>query len=664
MDYEDIRECVSKVINSLCRDPEVHPFLVKESMVPVLVLFVKTATLSFDFVLYAISLMTRYHIFHDDLVKKGVICAIVGAIVSGKVMKREQADECCRIFCLISHTGGTASNLVHSEHLLIGLHVLFSRKLCSVQAIDMIIATLCSLSYTPSVRKYLVTQDCFKLSKKLIAEPTGIKSNRMRSGFCAKFIHNLCLDPTLHQSLLEQGLMNILYDITKTALTKTVVDSKYSPAKRIPFINEFEESFGGATGDEVFDDDDELVDVVTESRSPPKKWSFNYKCFQDTLYDIAMSLQLLSALEDCREVICIERGMSILEMMLQDFLNDNAKYEISCAISNLSLSKSCKKLLVEAGAIELLKRLCQSEISEIQEQVANALASLSDTTTVGHGTVAALMMLSLKDEAVLTTDDEVRMAAAELHKGRKKPSDTREKSRMEMQYAMATDDEKSSAVTVIEMLRARSSQFSSGSQLVTLPRSVADAYRDFCNYLKERNRQLVATLQLPGEHTDLVVSLDLEPILFPPFNEIYSYTIIPAKLQVENGGMAQKVPIDLPFPGMSGAEGLDSVPNRMAELQDVPVTPKPLAKQLGFADISDKEEDKNSIVAMFPHSKDPIDKQSPKPEKYNSSISHESIAQKSPFLLSSTGSIKETNRPFSPLSSPTGGRSNVRQLVK
>ncbi len=594
MDYDDIRECISQVIIGLCSDADLHPFLVRESLVPVLVLFIKNASVSFEYTIRAVSMMARFQVFHADLVQRGIVCALVSAIVAGKVSKRAIGDEICRIFSLISHTAGHASTLVHREHMLIAIHVLLTRELCSTKATDMVAATLANLSYTRAVRRALIDQDCFKIIKRLFAEGAG-SSNRHRTAFCSRFILNLCKDASLHNDLVSKGLIQTLYEIS-VAITMRLMDRSITA---IPSRDVFDSAASYGDADEDVFEAAELIGK--ENPRDPSTWGDTYRTFQDALLDVSSSLRLLSSSEACRHRIVEDRVVRIMEVLLKDFLNDNALYEVSCSIANLSLAKGCRKSLVDGGIINLLKRLCRSTFFEVQEQVANALASLSETTDVGAGTVAALMMLSLNNEEGGLAIDAQQSAVNNFiapdavepsrRKTQSESAKQRERHKMETNFAPSEVGANTTA-QVIEIIRQRSlrhSQLDDFSDSPKRSRTDADAYREFKEYLKVRNRPIEIIQIIPGENADLPVSYELKASLFPPLTDLFSYSNVPAKHIIETGGMSKKVPIDLPFPGLQGAEGLDSVPNRMSELREVPIADAPLPKHIGVADIIDDD---------------------------------------------------------------------------
>lgn len=585
MDYEDIRECVARVITGLCQDAQIQSMLVRESMVPVLVLLAKNSYTAFDYVVNAVSCMAQHRAFHEDLVQRGIISSLVNALVSGKVESKAIADEVCRTFCFLSFTAGHASAMVKSEHLLIGLHVLRARMLCSKHATDQVLAVLCNLSYTRSVRKHLMSQDCFKMLKKIIETSTG--HHRIRSSFAAHFIHNMCLDASLHNELLEQGIMATLMKITEAICDRTKADRSLS---RLASVAEGtssmmqSQSFGELA--ELSDDEFDLPDEDVYDYS---KWSEKYHIHQDTLYNIAMSIQLMSNSCACRPAVVSGGAVKIMQLLMMGHVNGNALHEISCSIGKLALSKECKEPLVAHGAIDLLKVLGESPYKETQTECFNALGSLSEATYVGSGTVESLIDLSLKDEnGLVGEDDEQSLASTDASVAKKETAKDRERMRMEASYAADGGDHQTPQVFK-EKMRLKSEILSQANfERLQAVHSIADAQR-FESYLKTRHLAIKDPQAIPGETVDLVMSSEIRTILFAKKYAGYDYAITQAKIGTDAGGISQKVPIELPFPGMSG--NTTATPNRMRELVNVPIHQEFLPKYTELIEISDKDED-------------------------------------------------------------------------
>lgn len=589
MDYEDIRECVARVITGLCEDQQVHAMLVRESMVPVLVLLAKNSYMAFDCVVNAVSCMARHRAFHADLVQKGIVSSMVNALVAGKVETKSIADEVCRAFCFLSFTAGHANAMVTNEHMLIGLHVLRARMLCSKQAVDLVLAILRNLSHTRSVRKHLINQDCFKMLKKIMETSTG--HHRIRCSFAARFVHNMCLEPSLHEQLIEQGLMSTLMKITDSICAK---HSRPTSPVRLASVmesvgfnssNMMSKSFGDIG--EISDDE---LDLPEEDVYDESKWSEKYRIYQDTLYDIAMSIQLMSNSCDCRLRVVSGGAADVMKLLMKGFLNANALHEISCSIGNLALSKECREPMVKYGAIDLLKKLAESPYKETQTQCFNALGALSEATQVGTGTVESLIDLSLKDENGLVGEDDMESVTSTDASTamRKETAKDRERMRMEASYAADGGDHANPQV-FREKMRLKSEILSQANfDRLRINTGEEDAKR-FTNYLKKRHLAIKDPLAIPGETVDLIMSAEVKAILLNKSYRGYEYTITQAKIGTDAGGISQKVPIELPFPGMSG--NTTATPNRMSELVDVPIHPEFLPKYTEPIEISDKEEE-------------------------------------------------------------------------
>lgn len=638
MDYEDIRECVARVITGLCQDTKVHPMLVRESMVPVLVLLAKNSYMAFDFTVNAISCMAQHRAFHGDLVQRGIVSSLVNALVCGKVETKAIADEVCRTFCFLSFTAGHATAMVKNEHLLIGLHVLKARMLCSKQATDEVLAVLCNLSYTRAVRKYLINQDCFKMLKKIMEASTS--HHRIRSSFASHFIHNLCLDSTLHDDLLEQGVMSTLMIITQAICNKS--KSNRGQMSRLASVVEHDSSIDHESaallmGSRSFGDlaelSDDEFDLPDDDIYDYTKWSEKYHVHQKTLYNITMSIQLLSKSSECRPAVVEGKAVQIMQTIMTGHVNDNAMHEISCAIHELAQGKECREQLVLDGAIDLIKALAESPYKETQTECFNALGALSEATMVGSGTVEALIDLSLKDEnGLVGEDDDASITSTDTGTLKKETAKDRERLRMEASYAADGQDHQTPQLFKDKM-RQKSEVLSQANFERLREINGETNAKLFAAYLKKRDLEIKDPIAIPGETVDLEMNSEIKALLFSKKYKGYDYAITQAKIGTDAGGISKKVPIELPFPGMSG--NTTATPNRTDELVEVPIHQEFLPKYTELIEISDKDED--HMGSKLPS---------------NTKVSHKSSTQKS-------NSVDKKRVPFSSgASTPNKGTRN------
>lgn len=504
------------------------------------------------------------------MVQRGIVCALVNMLVAGKVTTVAVADEICRTFTMLSFTSSYHMPMVSSGHILIGLHILWTRNLCSKTAIDLLTVVLCNLSYTPEVRPELVRQDGFKLMIKLLGAE-GL--SRLRISCYAKFIHHLCLNTNLHHALMDQHVMSILLTLIRAVKRAEDIDLKLKRAPSIMSMIKEHESFDCP---DIFEQRDDID--YDEGQKDPAKWSERFRIHQDILYNLAMSIQLLSLSDGIRERIIDERAVFIMAVIMRDFVGDNTQYEIAYAIGNLAHSPRCKRRLVEDGAIELLITLCKSEIKETQERCAGALGLLSDATTVGDGTVGALIMLSLKDEGTLKGDDIERGANNKL-KFRGKGDISRDS------YAQDVGESRNPAEFLEKMKmksqHLRSSQFHSSSSFDGF--SVEDQKRLFDVYFKNRDKEMLDISRGGAVGLDYLFAVR-EIMLSKKYNN-FLYSNVLAKNAAEPGGMTKRASIDLPFPGISDTVSIP--PDRIEELNSVAVISVSLTKEFGVMTIPD-----------------------------------------------------------------------------
>lgn len=200
------------------------------------------------------------------------------------------------------------------------------------------------------------------------------------------FLHNLGKNSDLHLALAQEGMMEM---VCKVAM----LEEEARGLVLGPDVKK-EENFEEPPMSPITCGPTELEDCSVEDIPRQKR---SQKLSQDTIYDIIMALQLVSKTPQCREILVSKNVVRVMNTFLLG-LNELARYEMACALDNLSSSKECRLKLIDQGAVDLLVTLSDSDYTETQVQCSSALGHLSEFTKVKNGTVASLLLLSLKAE--------------------------------------------------------------------------------------------------------------------------------------------------------------------------------------------------------------------------------------------------------------------------
>lgn len=376
-DSETLRQGVAKMIIILSQTKELEKFCKQESVVPMLVMIANSSRKeAFESTIHAFSCLSQHKKFRAVLIQNGCISAIVGAIIDGKVETIQMAEEACRCMCMLSLSRDHAEMMILNEHIMIALHLLYSGKLYSKISANMILLILRNLSCCKNVCRHIVSQDGIKLLWSLLKDFASNNPSLVSSAMLV--IHNIGKVKELHSIITDEGLMTIISFIAE--LHSLQVDGDDSPLPS-PQVNERKNrlNFQNEESDiESFDDGKAFLN-------------------QDTIYDIIMAIQLISQTPSCREKIVQGHVIKVFNSFLEN-LNDISKYEMALSLGHLSISRECRVPLVDQGAVDLLVTLSHSEYFDTQTQCSEALGHLSENTKVKSGTVASLLLLSLKEE--------------------------------------------------------------------------------------------------------------------------------------------------------------------------------------------------------------------------------------------------------------------------
>jgi len=533
MDFEELRDITAKMILKLTLNEKFHPVLMREPIVPMLILVLQKhiSMQSFSSAIFALSCLSQVSTFKKIILKDQGLQALIGTIFNGKVNDVILCQEICRIWTHLSYLHDHAEAIIKSGNLAVAMEIIFRAEtlLYSRDTFTLMIVMIRNISENISARHYLIEQDIFILLVKILLKDSDtafhdtvgnsidseagsddeneevravnsdssanlaaiaaaattaqmsmhaplVRSNTSSHlteaqsiktlGYAAmvKIIYNLSLVPALHESLVTQGVMELLQ---KICLPLTPPQNTNASPESPKLDASFHDTHASSTSTLPLDDSvdsppsGKLERGVSsksffagESKSlySNKRRNFSFsmaKVEEDVPYHshnhseqkphsggtrslahaasmsatqmnggngsrpshrlfftpeevdlIAQTLKWLSQSPSCHESMVHGEVMAMIRALIYADINDHSKCEIATTLSQLSQSKSCRETLVNQGACELLIALSITSDSNTQAHCGTALAYLSEITKVHKGVVASLLLLSLNLEDV------------------------------------------------------------------------------------------------------------------------------------------------------------------------------------------------------------------------------------------------------------------------
>jgi hypothetical protein len=103
MPFIGIREECSRVLITLSQDADTFPFILREQIVPVLVLFVHSTTdVVLETAVKALSVLSYHREFSEVVIKIGTVSALVHAALSCRLKSRSVIASCTRCLFYLS----------------------------------------------------------------------------------------------------------------------------------------------------------------------------------------------------------------------------------------------------------------------------------------------------------------------------------------------------------------------------------------------------------------------------------------------------------------------------------------------------------------------------------------------------------------------------------
>eukprot|EP00607_Mallomonas_marina_P002805 CAMPEP_0182426386 /NCGR_PEP_ID=MMETSP1167-20130531/12868_1 /TAXON_ID=2988 /ORGANISM="Mallomonas Sp, Strain CCMP3275" /LENGTH=775 /DNA_ID=CAMNT_0024607763 /DNA_START=762 /DNA_END=3089 /DNA_ORIENTATION=+ len=394
----------------MAKEPMLYDYLLREPVVPVLVLILKESnSLGFDCAVFALACLSEIDKFRDFLVSRGCVTSIVNAILSGKVGSVQVAEEVCRCFCYISFSHHDAETVVTTGNMLLGLHALYRRGLLSKGAAEMVCIILRNLTSNSPVCPIVVEQDGVKLLRSLMQDYASTSPAMCKA--VVLVMSNLGHEKQLHKSIIQQGMVDMLYTVAEYAekersdisdddeeeIEELNIETTSTPGSRPQTKPSRTQSMSVSIPSEMINQHSSISN--SHNRGILHQLQIHKKAFlsQTTMHNIICAIELISKSESCRLDIVEGQAIAIFSHLMNN-IDDGGKFRMACSIANLASTKECRQKLVEQSAEELLIKLSRTPYVQTRTQCSVALGFLSEQTYVHRNTVASLLYLAYKTE--------------------------------------------------------------------------------------------------------------------------------------------------------------------------------------------------------------------------------------------------------------------------
>lgn len=405
MSYNDMKEATARVIVNLAQTTSLHGFLLKEPLVPMLVMILQQSMgYTFDCAIAALSVLSQSEVFRHVLIDKGCVTALVSSIVIGRLSDGIISAEVCRCFCYLSYVRERVDTCIVEGHIMLALHAIFRSEYCTGDAARMIAITIRNLTMEASIRKHIVNQGVFELMLSCMKDFAMIRTVSYKAIIVA--IHNLCIEESLHKDLMAHGFMKAMDQISQTSLSGHVsasmsshvmLDSNIpsSPGKS-PQHHRHHKSYPTAMVYHGMKDMEEGRSQHESDTVLSSEYPLIHLCSEDIIF-LTKAIGYIAASSSCHAGL-VDGGIINIFKSLYPGLTETSRYEVACAVSNIASSKECRQKFVDQDAAEFIIHLATTQHYQTQYKCSLALGYLSEITKVNYGVVSSLLLMSLKAE--------------------------------------------------------------------------------------------------------------------------------------------------------------------------------------------------------------------------------------------------------------------------
>ena len=357
-DSDILREASAQALISMIERQSLHQVLVKEPLLHMMVeVLRRPAAFAFEAALCSLAYLSHFPIFRTILLDNDCATILLAALMSGSVNTKLLAEELIRCLYFLSFETEHAVKMIERSHVMLSMHFITEKNLCSTNIARMMTFILRNLSYISASRETLVEEDALTLLLNLLRDYPGSKSIIFSA--ISHFLFNLSKETALHDKLMSSRVMDVV-------------------RMMVPKRGDFE-------GPEnlLHDPHDVLRICATVNML-----SFTPTCHQPILN---------GGVIDTFSVLLHSLGNTEVSSAIEN--------EIANCICNVTTTSTCRELLNQHGATSLLLQLStRSDVPETQKFCSIALSRLSESEQVEEGMVSSFLLLSLKRDEQFSHD--------------------------------------------------------------------------------------------------------------------------------------------------------------------------------------------------------------------------------------------------------------------
>lgn len=352
VDSSILREASAQILLRLTQRPTLHVFLADEPLVHILVAVLHhSSAFAFEAAICALASLSHYEIFREKLVENNCATVLFTALTSGKIQSPHMAEEVVRCLYLLSFEMKHALQILLNGQIMLSMHIINKRKLCTPSIACMMTFILRNLSQSPEARESLVQENALSLLLSLLEMYPSSKSEIFSA--LSNLLYNLSKEEHLHEDLMSSNVMEVV-------------------SMMVPSSTE-----------------------LVKGKDKPLHFG------SEDILRICATVNLLSFTTSCHTRIlngkCVDTFSHLLRQLPESDASAAIENEIANCICNITTTANCREQLNADGATELLLQLTsRSTAPETQKYCSVALSRLSESSQLGEGVVSSLLVLSLK----------------------------------------------------------------------------------------------------------------------------------------------------------------------------------------------------------------------------------------------------------------------------
>jgi len=166
MDFEELRDAVARVIMRMASDQSMHSLLFTEPIVPILLLILQRhqQPSTFELTIRALRSLASIDSFRKVFIRDQGLDALIGAVFSGKVVRKGICQEICRAWTNLSYLQDQCEGMIRSGSMAMALHIMQRSHLADPTDAKMLMLILIrNISESGPAREHILLQVRFNL---------------------------------------------------------------------------------------------------------------------------------------------------------------------------------------------------------------------------------------------------------------------------------------------------------------------------------------------------------------------------------------------------------------------------------------------------------------------------------------------------------------------